>query len=63
MIGVIAGEFISADAGIGFYTLTATQQFDPAGLFAALVIIVAMLVIGTMIISVVERRALAWQHI
>ena len=43
--------------------MTATQQFDPAGLFAALVIIVAMLVIATTIISVIERRALAWQRV
>jgi NitT/TauT family transport system permease protein len=62
MIGVIAGEFISADAGVGFYTMTATQQFDPAGLFAGLVIIVAMLVVGTMAITVIERRALSWQR-
>jgi NitT/TauT family transport system permease protein len=63
MIGVIAGEFISADAGLGYYTMTATQQFDPAGLFAGLVIIVVMLLIGTTLVSIVERRALAWQRI
>jgi NitT/TauT family transport system permease protein len=62
MIGVIAGEYISADQGLGFYTMTATQQFDPAGLFAALMIIVAMVVAGGAIIGIFERRALAWQR-
>ncbi|MFE4669010.1 ABC transporter permease [Streptomyces sp. NPDC056716] len=62
MIGVIAGEFISADEGLGYYSMTATQQFDPAGLFAALVIIVAMVVAGSAIIGAFEKRALKWQN-
>ncbi|WP_405791620.1 ABC transporter permease [Streptomyces sp. NBC_01506] len=62
MIGVIAAEFISADVGLGYYSMTSTQQFDPSGLFAALVIIVAMVVAGTAIIGVFEQRALKWQR-
>jgi NitT/TauT family transport system permease protein len=62
MIGVIAGEYISAQDGLGYYTMTATQNFDPAGLFAAIVIIVAMVVAGYAIIGFFERRALAWQR-
>jgi NitT/TauT family transport system permease protein len=61
MIGVIAGEYIAAQDGLGYYTMTATQQFDPAGLFAAIIIIVVMVVAGTTIIAAFERRALAWQ--
>ena len=41
--------------------VTATQDFDPSGLFAAIIIIVAMVVIGYAIIGFFERRALAWQ--
>jgi NitT/TauT family transport system permease protein len=63
MIGVIAAEFISADEGLGYYSMTSTQQFDPSGLFAALAIIVAMVVAGSSIIGVFERRALRWQRI
>lgn len=62
MIGVIAGEYISAQNGLGYYTMTATQNFDPAGLFAAIVVIVAMVVAGYAIIELFERRALAWQQ-
>jgi NitT/TauT family transport system permease protein len=62
MIGVIAGEYVSAQEGLGFYTMTATQQFDPAGLFAAVMIIVGMVVLGCAIIGFFERRALAWQR-
>jgi NitT/TauT family transport system permease protein len=60
MIGVIAAEFISADDGLGRYAMAATQQFDSAGLFAAIVIIVAMVVAGSEIIGIFQRRALAW---
>jgi NitT/TauT family transport system permease protein len=60
MIGVIAAEFVSADEGLGHYSMAATQQFDSAGLFAALVIIVAMVVTGSGIIGMFQRRALAW---
>lgn len=63
MIGVIAGEFISADAGVGYYTMTATQQFDPAGLFAGMIILVVMLLVGTSLVSIAERRALSWQRV
>jgi NitT/TauT family transport system permease protein len=62
MIGVIAGEYISAQDGLGYYTMTATQNFDPAGLFAAIIIIVAMVIAGYAIIGFFERRALAWQR-
>jgi NitT/TauT family transport system permease protein len=62
MIGVIAGEYISAQDGLGYYTMTATQDFDPAGLFAAIVIIVVMVVVGYAIIGFFERRMLAWQQ-
>lgn len=60
MIGVIAAEFVSADEGLGHYSMAATQKFDSAGLFAAIVIIVAMVVTGTGIIGIFQRRALAW---
>ena len=62
MIGVIAAEFVSADEGLGHYSMAATQLFDSAGLFAALVIIVAMVVVGGGIIGVFQRRALAWMR-
>jgi NitT/TauT family transport system permease protein len=60
MIGVIAAEFVSADEGLGHYSMAATQLFDSAGLFAAIVIIVAMVVAGSGIIGLFQRRALAW---
>ncbi|MFD6517663.1 ABC transporter permease [Rhodococcus sp. NPDC060176] len=62
MIGVIAGEFVSADKGLGYYAMASTQKFDSAGLFAAIVIIVAMVVALSSIVGIFQRRALAWQQ-
>jgi NitT/TauT family transport system permease protein len=62
MIGVIVGEFVAADQGVGYYALEATQQFDPAGLFAAIALMVAMVLIGTSIVNFFQRRALKWQE-
>jgi NitT/TauT family transport system permease protein len=62
MIGVIVGEFVAADQGVGYYVLEATQQYNPAGLFAGIAIMVAMVLIGLGIVNLFQRRALRWQE-
>ena len=62
MIGVIVGEFVAADQGVGYYVLQSTQQYDPAGLFAGIAIMVAMVLIGLGIVNVFQRRVLRWQE-
>jgi ABC-type nitrate/sulfonate/bicarbonate transport system permease component len=62
MIGVIVGEFVAADQGVGYYVLQATQQYDPAGLFAGIAIMVAMVLIGLGIVNLFQRRVLKWQQ-
>lgn len=62
MIGVIVGEFVAADKGVGYYVLEATQQYDPAGLFAGIVIMVVMVLIGLSIVNLFQRRVLKWQE-
>lgn len=63
MIGVIVGEFIAADRGVGYYVLQATQQFDSAGLFSGIIIMVAMVLIGMGIVGFAQRRILYWQKV
>lgn len=62
MIGVIVGEFVAGDQGVGYYSLEATQQFDAAGLFAGIAIMVAMVLIGLGIVNLFQRRVLKWQE-
>jgi NitT/TauT family transport system permease protein len=63
MIGVIVGEFVAADQGVGYYVLEATQQYNPAGLFAGIVIMVVMVLLGLGIVNLFQRRVLKWQQI
>ena len=62
MIGVIVGEFIASDQGVGYYVLQATQQFDAAGLFSGIIIMVAMVLVGMRIVTFFQNRALFWQR-
>lgn len=61
MIGVIVGEFVAADRGVGYYVLQSTQQYDAAGLFAGIVIMVIMVLLGLAIVNFFQRRVLRWQ--
>ena len=63
MIGVIVGEFIAADRGVGYFVLQATQQFDSAGLFSGIIIMVAMVLIGMGIVGFAQKRVLHWQKV
>jgi NitT/TauT family transport system permease protein len=62
LIGAIVGEFIAAEAGVGFRIKEATSFFDTAAVFAGLVILMA--ISGTLLalLRLVERRVLRWQN-
>jgi len=62
IVGVIVGEFIGANAGIGFYIRQATDLFDAAGLFSGVCILVAMSLLGNWLVQLLERRLLRWQR-
>ncbi|HEY1704434.1 MAG TPA: ABC transporter permease [Trebonia sp.] len=62
MIGVIVGEFIAAQHGVGYLIDSATQNFDSATVFAGIAVLMVMMIIGMMIIALIERRVLRWQH-
>jgi NitT/TauT family transport system permease protein len=62
MIGVIVGEFIAAQRGVGYLIDTATQNFDSATVFAGITVLMLMMIVAMMIIALVERRVLRWQH-
>jgi NitT/TauT family transport system permease protein len=62
MIGVIVGEFIAAERGLGYLIDTATQNFDSATVFAGIAVLMVMMIIGMMLIAAIERRVLRWQR-
>ncbi|MFD7443660.1 ABC transporter permease [Streptomyces sp. NPDC059909] len=62
MIGVIVGEFIASQHGIGYLINTATQNFDSAKVFAGITVLMLMIAIGLLLVGRLERRVLRWQR-
>jgi NitT/TauT family transport system permease protein len=57
----IVGEFLVATEGIGFSIERARQLSDTTGVFAGIVIAVALVLLINGIVNVLERRALKWR--
>lgn len=62
MIGVIVGEFIASQDGVGYLINTATQNFDSATVFAGIVVLILMIAVGMLLVGLLERWALRWQR-
>jgi ABC-type nitrate/sulfonate/bicarbonate transport system permease component len=61
MIGVVVGEFVASDSGVGFYIRRSTEQYDSAGVFAGIIVLVVIILLAGGAISTIERRALRWR--
>ncbi len=61
IIGAIVGEFLGAQKGLGLVIATAQNNFDPNGVFAAMLIIAAIALTAEALISRLERRLLGWR--
>ena len=61
MIGVVVGEMVAADEGVGYYIRNATEMYDSAGVFAGIVILMVIILVAGAALSVLERRAMRWR--
>ena len=61
VIGAIVGEFLGSQHGLGLVISTAQNNFDPNGVFAAMVIIGAIALTAEFGITRLENRLLAWR--
>jgi NitT/TauT family transport system permease protein len=61
LIGAIVGEFIAADAGVGYRIKEAANYFNTAGVFAGLIVLMAISMSLLAFLKVFERWALGWQ--
>src|SRR3954470_1365582 len=57
----IVGEFLVATEGIGFSIERARQLSDTTGVFAGIVVAVALVLLINAIVNALERRALKWR--
>jgi NitT/TauT family transport system permease protein len=61
VIGVIVGEFTSSIQGLGLFIHEASSTYDPAGVFAGIVILLAFVVAANFLAGRLERRLLRWK--
>jgi NitT/TauT family transport system permease protein len=61
IIGAIVGEFLGAQKGLGLVIATSQNNFNPNGVFAAMLIIAVLALTAEALIGALERRLLAWR--
>lgn len=59
--GMVLGEFIASNQGLGWLILYSSSTLNPDGLWAALLFLVALTWVLSQLIVVVENRLLRWQ--
>jgi NitT/TauT family transport system permease protein len=62
VIGVIVGEFTSSTQGLGLFIHEASATYDPAGVFAGIVILLGFVVVAGALAGRLERRLLRWRN-
>jgi NitT/TauT family transport system permease protein len=60
LIGAIVGELIASNRGLGFVLASASSQFDTAGVFAALLVIMALAFILNTLVHLAEAWLMPW---
>ncbi len=61
IIGAIVGEVLGAQHGLGVLITDSGNNFDANGVFAGMIIIGAIALVAEWLISLLERRLLAWR--
>jgi len=61
VIGVIVGEFTSSVRGLGLFISQASANYDPAGVFAGIAILLAFVFLANSGATRLERRLLRWK--
>jgi NitT/TauT family transport system permease protein len=61
LIGAIVGEFLGAEHGLGLLISQAQGTFNPNGVFAAMLLIAVVALVAEGLITLLEKRLLAWR--
>jgi NitT/TauT family transport system permease protein len=59
----IVGEFLVSTQGVGHYIEHARQVSDTTGVFAGIVVAIALVLVINVIVNLIERRALNWRPV
>jgi NitT/TauT family transport system permease protein len=63
LIGAIVGELIASNRGLGFLLSNSAAQFDTAGVFAALIAIMALAFTLNTLVRIGERYLMPWKDV
>jgi len=63
VIGAVVGEFVGADAGLGFLISLAKGQYDTALVFVAVFALVLMALLLYTSVVLIERKLLVWNEV
>jgi NitT/TauT family transport system permease protein len=61
IVGVVVGELLGARYGIGQLIATAQGSFDAPGVFAGMVVLVAVALLAEYAMTLIERRLVRWR--
>jgi len=61
VVGAVVGEYLGSAAGLGYLIQQAEGIFDVAGVFAGMFILAVFVIAIDGLVTLVERRLLAWR--
>ncbi|MCV0397810.1 MAG: ABC transporter permease [Rhizobiaceae bacterium] len=61
VVGAVVGEYLGSAAGLGYLIHQAEGVFDVVGVFAGMFVLMGFVLVVDGIVTVVERRLLAWR--
>jgi NitT/TauT family transport system permease protein len=61
VVGAVVGEYLGSAAGLGYLIQIAEGNFEVAGVFAGMFVLVVFVIIIDLLVSAVERRLLVWR--
>jgi NitT/TauT family transport system permease protein len=61
VVGAVVGEYLGSAAGLGYLIQQAEGVFDVTGVFAGMFVLMAFVLIVDFLVTLMERRLLAWR--
>jgi NitT/TauT family transport system permease protein len=61
VVGAVVGEYLGSAAGLGYLIQQAEGVFDVTGVFAGMFVLMAFVLIVDGLVTLVEKRLLAWR--
>ena len=61
LVGAVVGEYLGSGRGLGYVIAQAEGTFDTTGVFAGMTVLAAFTLVVDLLVTLVERRLLAWK--